>query len=294
MLKVLFVNNFGQPDYLANSIYIGLNLDENIEIHTYCVPAHLFKNIGWNEEIETNSKYPLITGYPGYFLSGKIEKAPYIDTPMKIIKKIEEKFYDKIIWGSIWRDRQYLWDAVNAGYKKEDMIALDGEDFQDGLDELFPIMSYFKREIYEDLENENIFPITFGIPDFLLLKDIPEKTQTFATVIPDKPETYIFHNEEDYLNDYKKSFFGNTKKKGGWDCLRHYEMLSRRCLPFFLDIEKCPKKTLVNFPKELIKYTNTFAEKGHIPPDYESINKEIYDHCLNNLTCSQLVKQIFL
>lgn len=41
--------------------------------------------------------------------------------------------------------------------------------------------------------------------------------------------TYIFENEEEYYNDYKKSLFAITRKKGGWDCMRHYEILACGC-----------------------------------------------------------------
>ena len=295
MLRVLFVNNFDHPDYLSNCVYIGLTLREDIDIHTYCIPSILFKGIGWNETMTLNSRYPKESGPPGFFVSGKIEKAPHVDTPMKTLLKVQEKYYDKIIWGNIWRDRFYLEDAYKAGYKREDMIALDGEDFQDGLDQISKETSYFKREIYEDLENdENFRPISFGIPDFLLYQKMPLKRKTLATIIPGDKSTYIFDNEDSYLKDYRDSYFGKTIKKGGWDCLRHYEILSSRCIPYFPEIENCPKKTLANFPKEIIEYTNSYAKDNKIPQDYNKINLELYQHCQKHLTCSQLINQIFL
>lgn len=295
MLKVLFVNNFHHPDYLCNAVYIGLSNDKNIELFTYCVPAHLLKQIGWNDKICTNSKHPLGVGYAGYFLSGKVENPPYIETPMQIIDKIYNKYYDKIVFGSIWRDRQFLWDAENAGYKREDIICLDGEDYQDPLHLIAEKTLYFKREIYSDeYKNTHVKPITFGIPDDLLLEKIPNKERFLATVIPGNTSTYIFTDEKSYFDDYKKSYFGLTVKKGGWDCLRHYEIIANRCVPYFPNIENCPKKTLVNFPKELIRYSNSFVEKNKIPNDYETINNELFEHAKNNLTCSSLVKQIFL
>ena len=45
-------------------------------------------------------------------------------------------------------------------------------------------------------------------------------------------------------------------KKGGWDCARHYEILMNGCIPYFIDIEKCPENTMINFPKEVIKESN--------------------------------------
>ena len=41
-------------------------------------------------------------------------------------------------------------------------------------------------------------------------------------------------NESDYYKDYQRSYFAITCKKGGWDCLRHYEILANAVSPTFL------------------------------------------------------------
>ena len=35
--------------------------------------------------------------------------------------------------------------------------------------------------------------------------------------------------------------------------MRHYEIMSNGCIPYFIDIESCPKLTMFNFPKDLCK-----------------------------------------
>ena len=48
--------------------------------------------------------------------------------------------------------------------------------------------------------------------------------------------------------------------KGGWDCLRHYEILMNGCIPLFLDIKNCPKDTISTLPKK--KLINLHATKS--------------------------------
>jgi hypothetical protein len=97
-----------------------------------------------------------------------------------------------------------------------------------------------------------IYPIGFSIPACKLIGSVQLKTQKYGTVIPGNSRTYIFHNEKDYYNDYSKSIFGLTKCKGGWDCLRHYEILANGCIPWFEGLERCPVNTMTFLPKQLI------------------------------------------
>jgi hypothetical protein len=97
-----------------------------------------------------------------------------------------------------------------------------------------------------------LYPITFSIPECKIINELPKKTQILSKLIPGKLETYIYDNEKDYYDQYKKSYFAITTKKAGWDCLRHYEIISNGCIPYFIYFDKCPKNTLFLFPKELI------------------------------------------
>jgi len=112
------------------------------------------------------------------------------------------------------------------------------------------------------MENKRIFPITFSIPDEKIVTSIPKKKFILANYIPIGvgESTYVYDNENDYYNGYKNSLFAITKKKGGWDCMRHYEILACGCIPYFENLDKCPEKTLFNFPKKLILETNKFYD----------------------------------
>ena len=104
--------------------------------------------------------------------------------------------------------------------------------------------------------NFNLFPISFSIPECKIVDYVPIKSKIISDLIPGKIETYIYYKEQDYYDEYKKSIFAYTFKKGGWDCLRHYEILACGCIPYFPDINECPDNILFILPKDLIKIGN--------------------------------------
>lgn len=133
-----------------------------------------------------------------------------------------------------------------------------------------------------------MYPITFSIPEHKIIKHIPEKKKCLATVIPGVLSTYIFTNEQDYYQDYQDSLFAVTTQKGGWDCLRHYEILANGCIPYFPDIENCPPDTMALLPKDLIQEGNLlFLELCRIN------NATTYDEAKNITNISSpLLEQI--
>jgi hypothetical protein len=139
----------------------------------------------------------------------------------------------------------------------------------------------------------NIFPISFSINKSKIIDKVPNKTKLLAHIIPGDLSTYIYTNEENYYNDYRESYFAITKCKGGWDCLRHYEILANGCIPYFIDIENIPKNTMTFFPKDLIIETNKIY---HILNNNPNINDEkkykkicnIYTEFLLNYTKKNL------
>jgi hypothetical protein len=101
-----------------------------------------------------------------------------------------------------------------------------------------------------------LHPVTFSFPEEKILKEPSVKTKILSDLIPGRPETYIYGNETDYYNEYRTSLFATTIKKAGWDCMRHYEILGNGCIPYFPDIENCPKNTMALLPKDLIMEGN--------------------------------------
>ncbi len=92
-------------------------------------------------------------------------------------------------------------------------------------------------------------PISFAIPAEHVVDTIPEKTQQFPTHVVD-PEvaerlgaqtTYAFEDEAEYFADLRRSRFGVTTKRAGWDCMRHYELAASGTIPCFRRLDKKPK-----------------------------------------------------
>lgn len=146
-----------------------------------------------------------------------------------------------------------------------------------------------------------IHPITFSIPEEKIVKTFPGKTKLLSDLIPGKIETYIYHTEEDYYNEYKQSFFAITIKKAGWDCMRHYEIMANGCLPVFLDIEGCPENTMKLLPKDLFIAANKLYEKmkdipiNNLTPylgDYYNLLSKMLEYTRNYLTTRKLASYV--
>jgi hypothetical protein len=117
------------------------------------------------------------------------------------------------------------------------------------------------------------FPISFSIPASKIVSEIPEKKRDFATLIPGDLSTYVFNDEAAYYKDYQQSYFAFTWKKGGWDCMRHYEILASGCIPYFVDLQNCPAGTMHLFPKDLV------LEAMSLPGvSYGHIDHSIFDY----------------
>ena len=116
-----------------------------------------------------------------------------------------------------------------------------------------------------------LYPITFSIPS--------EKNKILSSLIPGFKNTYTYNTEEEYYKEYNESFFAMTTKKGGWDCLRHYEILANGCIPYFPNIEKCPENTLALLPKDLLIQSNLLYErlKNKRPNEMSVNDRNEYD-----------------
>jgi len=176
------------------------------------------------------------------------------------------------------------------------------------------ISLYFSNKEFFTKNNETLFPITFSIPEEKIVKNISIKTHLLSRIIPGETSTsYDYTNENDYYNEYKTSYFAYTKKKGGWDCLRHYEICANGCLVYFPELKDCPKNTMSLLPKNLFEQSNELFKKivNNDNPEIKSYlsfditkisdeNKKIYNNLVeetlnyfkNNLTCSNMANYI--
>jgi len=148
-----------------------------------------------------------------------------------------------------------------------------------------------------------LHPITFSIPREKICEVHNEKTKILSNLIPGDYNTYIYKTEEEYYNEYKTSYFAITRKKAGWDCMRHYEILVNGCIPYFIDIESCPEYTMYLLPKKLFSqanslYDNKFKNKKIDEITEEEINeynilqKELLEYTKQYLTTDKIVEYI--
>ena len=136
------------------------------------------------------------------------------------------------------------------------------------------------------------FQISFGIPEEHIRKWRTEKTRLFTRHIVDEEmkqllgivqPRHIFDKEADYYGDIQSAKFAVTKKRGGWDCLRHYEIAANRTVICFRDLEKKPAMCAPHGlgVQNCIVYSNaqSLLERCRFMPDweYEKIEEKSYE-----------------
>lgn len=136
--------------------------------------------------------------------------------------------------------------------------------------------------LFKNIVNEP-YPIQFSISETKIVNEIPKKIKDFAFIVPGQLNTYIYDNETEYYNDYQSSYFAITTKKAGWDCLRHYEILANGCIPYFTDLDKCPKDTMAFLPKKLIIEAMNLDGVSLGKIDHNKFDHQKYYEILNDL-----------
>jgi hypothetical protein len=186
---------------------------------------------------------------------------------IEIDRSLDKNDYDFVFYSIHW-SMQHSYDInlhlINQFIQPKNKIAiLDGHDWPKYCAEYLNYTDFFfKREI--ETKVDKMYPIWFSLPEEKIVKEVPKKTKDFSFITPGSTEphwpeasrqTHIYTTEEEYYKDYKDSYFGLTCKKGGWDCMRHYEILANGCIPIFTDIENCPEYTCNRLPKGALIHT---------------------------------------
>ncbi len=149
----------------------------------------------------------------------------------------------------------------------------------------------------------HIHPIAYCVPDEYIVSDetaLANKHMVIADLVPGQMETYRFgaEDEAEYVGMYRESRFGYTRKKGGWDCLRHYEIMANGCVPIFKDLGQCPAECLVSFPKELIMKANRELlpwkkEKSALYDEtVKEMLKHVREHCSASATAEYFLSKL--
>ena len=284
-MKILYIANFYRIDFLCDMIFHGLRslFGEDCVDSTEAWLMYEDFRERWVSRIPER----IMDGGRDFTLYGLLPNLKIDRTDLE--SKIRNHYFDKIIYGSHTRCMDYF-NIVQTNYVIDDVIFINGEDDQNIADGL-GVHPYFKRELVFPIRN-HVKPINFCIPKERIVKNISEKTQDWATVIPGDKSTYKFSDEKSYFEDYQKSYFGVTFKKGGWDCLRHYEILMNGCIPYFPDLEGCPKHTMTKFPKKLVMDATNKIKNGEDLSFYEEYVTLLLDWTRKWLTTESIAKDI--
>jgi len=275
--KYSFIN-----DYMRDLLYHGLLETEDVQLECTkpIIPAH--------KQYKSQVNPDLLWG-KGFTASFLIDDAPKIAKDVE--NKIKDKYYDLILYADSRTCLDY-YRLCNDVYDSDRIFMVDGRDDNE-VASIADKHLYFKRELVDDSRCE---PISFAIPESKIFSDDIMKAMHIATIIPGDMSTYIFDTESSYYNDYQMSMFGLTRKKMGWDCMRHYEIIANRCVPVFADIAECPKKTLVNFPKELcleaFDLYHNFKNNDTCHERYINIELQFINHMIKHQTTKALASYV--
>ena len=274
-------NSANVADYLHDSLFHGLRSILGEDVVDHIEMWHMYDSA--DEEVVKNF-------HGKGFTIWRLLKELNIDRE-DIESKIRNHYYDYIILPIHWTISFVGWEGfdfvglyeilnnLRQYYKKEEIILIEGWDRPKINTDFFEYGLYFKRELNET-HSDTAFPISFSIPKEKMLGP-EEKEKDFARLVPWwNHDTYVYDHEDPYYRDYRISRFAYTCKKGqwnhmdeGWDCMRHYEILACGCVPFFTNIEICPKDTMVRFPKDLMIEAKKI--KGIVPHTSRDWNPEV-------------------
>ena len=269
-MKILYLTKGDHVDYQNDCLLIGLKELYGADVIDYNKQLHNYDS--YNEE-EAKKLYGMGMSVTRILPDLEIDRT-------EITSKIKNKYFDYIVYGSIWRCNDHITEILKY-YSPDKIIAIDGED-ETHIHKSFGLgIQYFKRELV--YKNERLHPISFSIPTSKVNFNM-KKTKDYSYITPLDRSTYIYKNEKDYYNDYNESRFGVTVKKAGWDCMRHYEIMANGCIPHFLDIDNCPEFTMDDFPKSLCKEVNSLLKTEKPEKVYEKMIDQFKDHFSNNNT----------
>jgi hypothetical protein len=250
------------------------------------------KELFGDDVVDCNKRYNLYSDYSDADMASEYGKGfticRLLDSDKTdrddIRKKIKNKYFDYVVYGSISRCQDYL-DLVLETYERNKIAFIDGEDSPKFSNFLEKEVMYFKRELVweQNMEAERYFqfvaPIGFAFPGKKIFTSAP-KDRKLAYIDPSNPKTYIYNDESSYYSDYRHSKFAMTKPKAGWDAMRHYEIMGNGCVPIFPGLEHCPRFTMMKFPKALlIKVLFFYAnDPKWLDANYEELKSDLMDH----------------
>ena len=255
--RVLFLTE-SREDYLADSLLHGL-ISLGLDVVDYPRKQVLYAG---HQSCSVEPQLG-VRGH-GFTLYGLLPDRS-VDRSF-VIQRLESGWFDLVVIGQIWRQWGQLLDLAPF-LQTVPVVLLDGDDdtrlFHRSGTRLrrygwqpFPIRSgrclYLKREWQGEGGQSSrcrVVPASFSIPlEKIRPIHLEGKKQRFASHCVD-PEvsracglhtSYAFASEEAYYDDLAASRFAVTTKRGGWDCLRHYEIAAAGAVPCVRQLETKP------------------------------------------------------
>jgi len=294
-VKILFFNKGWDHDAQASSIMHGLRSLLGDNLIDYPLMGNLYSSSLPSDKDEQDRLRSTMygRGFTYHFTLPDIS----IDRT-DIERKIADRYFDAIIFGpcnnmiKLGEHNMRVFEFAAAHGNK--VCVIDGDDLHETKYEvihhdLLSVVSqtggvYFKREL-QSTPTKNLAPISLSFPKEKVTDFSPTKEKMFAFESSFE-KGYKFTNEQDYYDEYRKSYYGKTSKRGGWDCLRHYEIIFNRSIPYFPDIDELPQNTMFRFPRELVKQgMKCINNNGTVnTSEYNQIEQQIFDYSMNNLT----------
>ena len=308
-MKIVFVTTTGE-DYLQDSILHGMRS----LIHEDCVDFPR-KKILYQDWSEKNKNELHGRGFSMY--SAAISE----------IQNRELDNADFVLYGVSKNSNDFSFEnpKINSLVCPSKIWHLDGHDLYGGAYTELRTITHdneavigvqktpcFKRELIEEVSGA--YPIGFGIPSHNIRSiDITRKKQFFQKTAPHDSvflpvndmgggfRHHSFINEDDYYADIQDSWFGLTCKKGGWDCLRHYEIMAAGSLLLFKDYHKKPPLcSPIGFPtisysseEELFEIMNKLVINNKPTEKYISLLREQRKWLINHGTTTARALSVF-
>ena len=224
----------------------------------------------------------------------------------------------------------FCWLASFFSQKKEKLRYIPNTHFYVGQslnqitksDVLYDVSPLHHHDVYQlDIRNylrKYIFPLPYCVPDECVagnqgspvrprLKDenilifdnmenpnFETKKYDICPLIPGERTDHLFvaGQESEYYQMYQQSWFAHTKKKGGWDCLRHYEILANGCIPIFENLDDCPDQSLTTFPKHLLKDVHVDLDEDERQKVIHQLLEHTREHCTTSANIQYVLRTI--
>ncbi|MEM7704464.1 MAG: hypothetical protein AAF358_02870 [Pseudomonadota bacterium] len=273
-MRILYLTE-PREDYLQDQILYGLRQLYGADVVDYPRKDVMYADLGDSEL------------YGRGFTLWRLLEDIDVDRS-QISERVTRGEFDRIIFGNVRRQRPLFWQMLRAGRfwgrSRGRFVFLDGQDGDRMFAATAPFGPYFKRE-FGRRTLSRVKPINFSIPAVKVRDDALPKTQLFgrhvqceeAYKLPEVKQHcgsgYLFDQEHDYYQDLAQSRYGITMKKGGWECMRHYEIAANHTVQAFYRLGDKPDRCAPHGLKDMVNVVS-FDTAEELAQKIERIERE--------------------